>query len=117
MSEDRLNEIKRRPLFEDVPWLISEVERRRLDAVRAQGYMEGYSGDVVRLGVEVGRLTSLLSQSMAAHTIKDTTIATLRKALEIYEPETTERKPIVVLPDGQFQCMRCENIYDESKED
>ena len=39
---------------------------------------------------EIERLTSLLSQSMAAHTIKDTTIATLReevKRLQYFAPE------------------------------
>ena len=56
MSEDRLKEIKRRPLFEDVPWLISEVERRRLDAVRAQEHMEEYSRDKVQLEAEGERL-------------------------------------------------------------
>ena len=82
MSEDRLNEIKRRPLFEDVPWLISEVERRRLDAVRAQEHMEEYSRDKVQLEAEVERLqVEAVQRENVVDEMKEF-IVTLRKVLE-----------------------------------
>ena len=91
MSQDRLEEIKYKPYdhpgyLEDIRWLISEAERRRLDAVRAQEYMEEYAGDVVRLEVEVKRLRGAEYKWTRPLRIEikklEATIATYRDLLE-----------------------------------
>ena len=62
---DRLKEIRQHianitpslpVLVGHIDWLITEVERYRLNAIRAQEHMEEYARDVVRLEDEIKRL-------------------------------------------------------------
>ena len=59
---------------------------------------------------EIERLTNLLGQSMAAHTIKDTTIATLREALGDKEVEWSS---------GPYRnkCPWCDGLYPTHRQD
>jgi len=49
---DRLNEIKRRPLFEDVPWLINQVERLREAIEKAKPGTTGWAFEILRKATE-----------------------------------------------------------------